>query len=166
MVFGKYYVSWADSHAVYCCLGPVDVPAGSLWPNKDHRAEFPWPQFFSSTKMGKTCLTRQLTLVFFAIELGITVKKVLRVVGPCPWLCRDFPLHVQRGWAEGRAWRVSHCGNAVLDSLLSTPCCASAGNPSISASVPRGSGRGYHTPHTMPVAPLGRAGGLWFSQAA
>lgn len=81
--------------------------------------------------------------------------------------CCPSHFHVQRGWAEGNAWRMSQDEKAVLVILtLSSPCHASVGDHSSSASVPMGSGFRHHTSHTMPVAPVGWGGGLRFSQTA
>lgn len=77
--------------------------------------------------------------------------------------CCPSHFHVQRGWAEGSAWRMSQNEKAVSVILtLSSPCHASEGDHSSSASA----GFRHHTSHTMPVAPVGWGGGLRFSQAA
>lgn len=84
------------------------------------------------------------------------MKRVLRTVRPYTKLCQEslaegnlLPphLHVQRGWAEGGIWRLSHWEKTVLYAHPLIPCHASSGNHSISVSAAKGcSGTKQHTP--------------------
>lgn len=129
--------------------------------------QFPWPQFSHPPKWvrpneavatGVLCYLNQGALGRNSPALALP-----RLPGRGALAA---PLTFVHRGAEGRAWRVSHWGNAVLNILtLSIPCCAPAGNPSISGSAPKGSG--FRVPYSTHNAggPDGAPGapGLWFS---